>query len=395
MSQPGGGRRLRLLFLNHNVARSGGTFFRAFHFARALVERGHEVTVMAISPTHRVQMTETEASGVRMIETPDLFWGTARSGWDPWDTFRRTVRVRRSSWDVVHAFDSRPAVVLPALAAQRRGAALVMDWADWWGRGGTIEERHAGASLRSLVRPVETYFEEAFRTCAQATTVISRALESRAVSLGVAPQSILRLPGGSDTAKVQPLDRRECRRALGLDPYTPLVSYLGVLTKSDAGLLFDTFAAIERSRPDCRFAMIGHHKSRPPALAALTETGFVSFERMITWLGASDVLLLPLKATVASRGRWPSKINDYLAAGRPVVATTVGDVTDLFERHAIGRLTADTGEAMARGVTELLEDPAEIERLGVNARHVAESELAWPILAERLEAHYRNVRGLS
>jgi len=44
--------------LNHNVAWRS-TFFRAFFFARELVDRGHEVTLATISPTGRLSFAES------------------------------------------------------------------------------------------------------------------------------------------------------------------------------------------------------------------------------------------------------------------------------------------------------------------------------------------------
>lgn len=383
---------VRLLLLNHNVAWSGGTFFRAYHFGRFLAKRGHDVTLLTVSPSQRVRMVERVRDGVRVIETPDLCWGSARSGWDPWDTLRRMMFARGRSYDLVHAFDSRLAVILPALAVQRRGVPLVIDWADWWGRGGTIDERHAGRRLRAVIRPVETFFEERFRTRANATTVISHALERRVLDLGVPADSIARIPQGCDVDAVQPRDSRACRNALGV-PDGPLLGYLGVLPGSDARLLFDTFARLSRMRPGTRLVMIGRHKAVVPPLEGIVETGFVALDQMVTWLGACDLLLLPLKNTVASRGRWPSKLNDYLAAGRAVVGTEVGEVAELFSRCDVGRLAPDDAGALAQAIIDLLDHPAERERLGANARRLAEEELSWPLLAARMDRHYERTLG--
>ena len=147
---------MRLLMLNHNVAWSSGTFFRVWHFARQMAQRGHDVTVLSIAPRARWKFHEEIRDCVRMVETPDWLPGRGRTGWDVWDTWQRRIFVRQEQWDVVHAFDSRPAVILPALAAQSRGAVLVLDWADWWGRGGTIEERTTGPLVKYAIGPLET-----------------------------------------------------------------------------------------------------------------------------------------------------------------------------------------------------------------------------------------------
>jgi glycosyltransferase involved in cell wall biosynthesis len=379
---------MRLLFLNHNVAWSGGTFFRAWHLARLMARKGHDVTLLTIAPRARVRLAAARRDGVLVIETPDLLWGSARSGWDPWNVLRRSAYVVSREWDIVHAFDSRPAVILPALVVQRRGAALVLDWADWWGRGGTIEERAQGASVRWLVRPVETWFEEAFRTRAAATTVISRALEARAVALGVPPPTIVRLPQGSDTERIVPRPRDECRARLGLRGSGPLFGYLGVLLRGDAQLLWQTFERIYARRSDARLAIVGRPRTAVPAHPGIVETGFVSVDELNAWLGACDVCLLPLRDTIASRSRWPSKGNDYLAAGRPVVSTAVGDFADMIAAAGAGLTTPDDPALLAAAALRLADDHAAAAACATAARQLAEGPLSWTAIAERLEAAY-------
>jgi glycosyltransferase involved in cell wall biosynthesis len=111
----------------------------------------------------------------------------------------------------------------------------------------------------------------------------------------------------------------------------------------------------------------------------------------VSYLAAADVLLLPLKDTVANRGRWPSKVNDYMAAGRPIVATAVGDCVGLFAEQAIGVATTDDAESFAAGIRSLLDDSSRRAEMGARARDVAERVFAWPILTERLESYYRTV----
>lgn len=386
--------QVRILLLNHNVAWSGGTFFRAYHFGRELARRGHEVDLISISRCRRWRFDQEHHDRLTIYGSPDLFWGRGRTGWDPWDVFRRTLRVRRQRYDLVHAFDSRPAVIVPALAAQSRGTPLVLDWADWWGRGGTIEERPTSSALRKIARPIETFFEERFRTRADGTTVISSALAERAASLGVPAERILRIPQGSDVAAVTPRDRVASRARLNLPSDVPIAGYLGVLLSSDAALLAGSWCRIRELHPDAHLVMIGD-----PKKAILDEdhsvikTGFVPHDQMVSYLAACDVLLLPMKNTIASRGRWPSKLNDYMAAGRPIAATEVGDSSVLFRENGIGVATADDSDSFAAGVSSLLKDPEGRRQMGERARMIAEREFAWPALTQRLEAYYQMIIG--
>ena len=349
------------------------------------------MTLLAISPRSRVHFNQYMCDGVRVIETPDLLWGRGRTGWDMWDTLTRTLFASRETWDLVHAFDSRPAVILPALFLQRRGVPLVMDWADWWGRGGTIEERSTGKLLRILFGPIETYFEEAFRYRADGTTVISTALRSRALLLGAQQDYLEILLQGSDVEKVIPLSKSTCRQELGLMEATNVVGYVGTLSKSDAQLLFTSFSALREKCPGTKLLLIGNHRSNIPTGPDVVETGHVPADQYLRYLGACDLFLLPLKDTIASRGRWPSKINDYLAAGRPIVASAVGDVKHLFTRYQIGCATVDNPTDLANSAFDLLSNPLLMDKLGHNAREVAEKHFSWSTLAKNLEAYYFHV----
>lgn len=394
---------MRFLYLNHNVAYSGGTFFRAFHCARHLVRRGHSVTLLTISPDRRWGIECRVSEGVEIVHTPDLLWGIGRTGWDPWNTLNRINYLRGRRWDVIHAWDCRPTVILPALYARylsrRCGGRLVIDWADWWGRGGTQAER-PDRLARWFYGPVETFFEEVFRTKADGTTVASWRLRDRALRLGVPAESVLLLPGGSDIEIVQPMECQGARRRLGIAAGGWVVGFMGSLAMKDADLLFDGLLCAQRQLPNLRFLAIGaviagsglglRQVADKRWKHWMTETGRISYTQVGSYLAACDALLLPMQANVANMARWPSKVNDYLAAGRPIVATRVGEMVRLFESGA-GVVTDVTAEAFAEGMVVLAKDRERARRFGQQARELAQGALNWARLVEGLEAFYDQV----
>lgn len=391
---------MRMLFLNHNVAWRGGTFFRAYSLAVCLVRRGHSVTLLTISPRRRWGFAHESREGVEIVETPDLLWGVGRTGIDPWDTLSRFWYLRNRCWDIVHAWDCRPAVILPALFARRQsraiGGRLVIDWCDWWGRGGTQAERPGLTKL--FYGPVETFFEEAFRRHADGTTVISRALADRALRLMVPGETPLLLPQGCDVDGSEAGDRPEARRRLGLPEYCPVVVSVGALTNSEATLLFDSSRLLWQRRPDCRVVMIGNHRVQIPtdlkAAPQFLETGYVSDVKLKDYISACDALLVPLADSIASRARWPSKANPFLAAGRVVVMSRVGDLADLLEREGAGVVSRCEPDGVVEGLIRVLHDHELKARLERRAREVAGRVLAWPIIAAQLEDLYTRLGNL-
>lgn len=386
---------MRVILLNHNVARRGGTFWRVLEIGKALLAAGHETTIVTTSPRARWRISLARPPGCEIIEMPALFPGRVRSGFDPIDLARRlywSATLPTRQVDVIHAFDCRPNVILPALLLRRRmKAALVIDWADWWGRGGTIDERHSNPFLRNTVRPIETYFEEAFRTRADATTVISTALARRAEDLGVKPESIALLPQGCNPDEIRPQEMASSRRACGLPQDVPILGYLGTLLPKDADLLMTLFKGIRQQRPDSRLLLIGNPGTHLPASDGIIKVGFVSQERLPVYLGSCNLFLLPLAESIANAARWPSKVNSYFSAGRPVVACPVGDVADVVRRWEVGRLGRLGDGSFQQACHALLADPAEATRLGHNGRRLAETTLSWSHIVEQLLLVYASL----
>jgi len=381
---------MRVLMLAFNQV-GRGSYWRALHLGRHLVRRGHEVTLMATAQAARFRLCEREVDGVRLVETPDLLPGALRSGWDLWNAARRIGWLRGRTFDLVHAFEMRPVVLLPALVAQRRGALWVADWCDWFGRGGSVEER-PNPFLRWVLRPVETFFEERFRTRADAATVINSTLRQKALDLGVPTDRVLVFPNGADLEGIRPQDQGEVRQRLGMPLDVKLVAHTGALFQRDAALMAAAFNRIHAAEPRARLLLIGYCNQPVETMVRIPEavwrTGPVNSQQLADYLSASDVGWLPLTDCGANRGRFPMKLNDFMAAGLPVVASDVGGVGALLREVAIGRLALAQSESMADAVLALLADATERERLGHRGRQVAEARFAWPLIGERVERFY-------
>lgn len=387
---------LRILFIVHNMVwRGGGTFYRALHLGRHLVRRGHSVALLAVSLAERLKLRTGQVDGVIIVESPDLLSGSLRSGWDPWNTLRRIHWLVGQRFDLVHAFESRPVVIFPALFARRYSQApLVMDWCDWFGRGGSVAER-PNRLIRQILNPAETFFEESFRTKANGTTVINSQLRDRAIQLGVREETILLLPQGSDVQRIQVLDRFQVRDQLGLPQEKFIIGYLGQTFPADARLLAETFERVISEHADTLLLLIGNRRTDISSLIktpeAVVETGYLDDELLNQYLGACDLFWLLLQDTLANRGRWPSKINDYMAAGRPTIATAVGDLTQLFQQHDIGRLAQPDPEDIATQTLRFYDDASLHQQCGAIARKVATEQYAWEILTEGLVSFYHKV----
>lgn len=376
---------MRVLLLNHNC-RFGGTWYRVMPIATRLAARGHRVTVLTVSPDRRWTSSWSEADGVRVGEMPNLNQGNSGEGWGPIDVLRRLAHVAAHRYDVVHMFDHKPNATFPGFPARLRGARLVADWADWWGGPGGIND--VPHRRFPAIGKFEGWWEERSKRWAGRVTAISTVLRRRALELGIPPGRVLHLPSGAAVDRIAPEPVEAARSALGVPPGRRIAAFIG-MGQGDLEVVMRAQQAV----PELWLMVVG--RALPAVLALAREhgtadrlwrTGFVPDAEVGRYLACADVAVLPLADRAANRGRLPNKLLDYMAAGRAVVASPVGDVRDIVERHRAGVLADDAGFAAA--LARLLEDRDLREACGRNARLAAETEFAWHGLIDRLEAFY-------
>jgi glycosyltransferase involved in cell wall biosynthesis len=390
---------MKLLYITHHT--KSRIVARPENLAKRIAQRGHDVTLLCISDSARIGVKESFANGIRYIEMPDLLPGKLRTGWCPWDALNRWLWLRKNfNFDLIHAFETRPATIHPLqLMRRNKKIPLVIDWIDWWGRGGIITTNRP-KWYQVLFGPFETFYEEYFRTMADATTVICTALGHRAEGLGVHPDSIFKVPIGADTENIPFISPLEHRAMFGFAPEDKIALFSAMDAVMDVELVFNAAIKVKAVCPEFKLVMTGNGAEQLNELAHskgistfFTHLGRLPQAEFVKALTCADVFLLPFADKIYNRGRWPCKIGDYLAAGRPVVSNPVGEMRELMQKHEVGVLTDFTPEAFAAGILEILNDPAKAQAIGETARKTAETVLAWDGIINELERAYKFALG--
>jgi len=379
--------------LNHNVI-GRGSYLRCFHFARELVRMGHFVKILTASEVSSVRWRTQEEEGVR-IAIPPRFGklGNHDGGYAPVDILAR-IPTALGKWDLIHAFEHRPNVSLPALVSRLRGTPLVSDWSDWWTKGGITTSRRR---LSLVDRWEGTLIEEGSKRISDRVTLVSKTLWDRAVGIGIPEDRLHLVPSGCDSERIRPMDKKECRRRLNLPEEIPVLCFTG-FAFWDFSFLVEAFKEVLGEFPNTMLLVAGEDKEGTigdTAKRVLGDSaGQVAFagrfepSELQVPLGASDLQLLPLPDNLANRARWPIKFGDYLASGRPCVLCDVGDSAKVAREEEVGEVTSPHPQAFASGILRLLRDPERGIEMGKRARTLAEGKLSWGAQAEKLVGVY-------
>lgn len=379
---------MKLLLVNHNY-RFFGTYYRAMPMAAQLAKRGHRVTVMTVSREHRYRPTWSEVNGVRLGEMPNLNQHNSGEGYGPIDNLLRIGESLVHSYDIIHMFDHKPNATFPGLAGRLRGARLVADWADWWGGPGGIND--VPKRRVPAIGKFEEWWEVKSKLWADGVVTISTVLQQRAIDLGCSPDRVLYLPTGAPLDRIHPIPPAQARQQLGVPPARRIVGFIG-MGQGDLEIVMKALQQL----PDVWLMVIGARNPRVLGLAQsfgladrVWQTDFVSDAQVGLYLACADVMCLPLTDRAANRGRLPNKVLDYMAAGRPTVASPVGDIKTIVEKYGIGLLANE--ETFADKIRLLIADEQLRNSIGRAARQAAETAFEWSHLIDQLEAFYAHI----
>jgi glycosyltransferase involved in cell wall biosynthesis len=249
--------------------------------------------------------------------------------------------------------------------------------------------RKAWSRLRfeSVARDMErTAFAKADRLL-----LVSEELIPTVLALGGEEKRIVVNPNGVDVERFDPLaNGADLRRELGLSAETVVCGFVGTFTRWH-GVLFlaEQAAVVAREHPNIFFLFIGDGDLRPQAQRVLEAaggasralfTGFLAPQHIPRYLAACDIMLsphLPFEDGTPFFGS-PTKIFEYMAAGRSIVASRQGQIGRVIEDGRNGLLfTPGDGAGFRSALLQLASDRGARQQMGREARALAESRYTW------------------
>jgi UDP-galactopyranose mutase len=139
----------------------------------------------------------------------------------------------------------------------------------------------------------------------------------------------------------------------------PRLGFFGVI---DERMDIDLIRGVALARPDWHIVMLGPIvKIDPATLPQLPNVHFLgakSYEQLPQYVAGWDVALLPFARNDATKYISPTKTPEYMAAGKPVVSTSIRDVVRPYGQQGLARIADDVPAFVRACTAAMAEDPA-------------------------------------
>jgi glycosyltransferase involved in cell wall biosynthesis len=187
-----------------------------------------------------------------------------------------------------------------------------------------------------------------------------------------------------------------------LEKHDRVVLFFGILQPSK-GLpdLIEAFALVRQGSADARLLIVGYpskhidvNQLRRAAVDCAVDdrvtidTRYVPIDQVGALVKRACVVVYPYRS-----GTQSGALQVAYAFGRPVVATTVGSMTEVVEEGRSGLLVPpNCPKRLAEAILQVVTDPRRAERMGGYAKHLSDTRFAWgPIAADILAVYHKSV----
>lgn len=377
---------------------------RLSEMARAWAAAGDEVTVLTGMPNHPTGVVhEAYRRRWRMVERVDGYrvvrtwlYATPNEGFVKKTLGHLSFMVtslllgfrRAGKADVVMVSSPTFFSIFSAMViAKLRRAPLVVEVRDLW--PGIFVELGVLTNRRViwLLERLELF---AYRVAAH-VVVVTDGFRADLIRRGVPGHKVTTITNGVDLDRFRPVPASEGDRSwLGAGPDELLVLYIGAHGVSHA-LSAVVRAAAQTPDAPIRYAFVGEgaDKANVVALAEQLGVGNVVFrdgvprDRVSALVAAADVCLVPLRDIPLFSTFIPSKMFEFMAAGRPIIGSVRGEPAAILEAAGSVVVEPEDPQALARTLRELVDDPSRLQQIAAAQRAFVERNYDRSVLAAR------------
>lgn len=250
---------------------------------------------------------------------------------------------------------------------------------------------------KSILRPIKgSIFRYLIRSVDSIVTVTPGIRREIIKKYDVQSNRISVIENGANVNLFRPMDQKICREKLGLNKKAKYVCFVGNLAPwQGIEYLIKSSSLIVEKEANARFIIIGYGVIDETLRGMVNDinmsdrflfTGRTPYEKVPLFINASNVCVAPfIRARNEKIGLSPLKIYEYLACGKPVVASDIEGVgTFLREAKSGIAVEPENHEELAESILRLLQNEDISKEMGEKGREIVTQKHSWDTAAKKV-----------
>jgi glycosyltransferase involved in cell wall biosynthesis len=377
--------------------------------AEGLAKRGHQVTVLTgfpnyplgrFYPGYSVRLWRKETvNGVRVIRVPIYPDHSANALLRAahYVSFFISALVLGpmlgGAVDIVYVWGNPPTSGLAGWIISRlRRARFVYGVHDLWPELALVSGMVRSSVLARMIDALERFVLGR----ADLVLAISQGFKQKILQKGILQERVHAIPHWADGELYRPLPLdKTLQEELGWRGRFVLLYAGNVGRLQGLDNLVEAAALLQTTMPSLLVVIVGdgvERESLKRVVSARQGSNVVFIdpkppETIVAYSGVADVLYVGLKSSSLAPLSVPSKVQTYLACGRPVLCNVPGETSDLVDESGVGiNCMSDTPEGIAEALRRIAAVPVpERAAMGRRAREVFLRDFAMVSLLKRHE----------
>jgi len=254
-----------------------------------------------------------------------------------------------------------------------------------------IDSLHTLIPVKQL-QPIGKFLEMKTLQQSDMVLVINEELRRYAINLGADPSKTYVIRAGIDSKRFNPnISGFRIREKYGIKNEDIVLFFMGWLYNF-SGLKEVAYSLIDyKGNPNIKLLLVGKGDLYDELLKLkidwlndrLILVNWQPYEKIPEFIAASDICLLPAYNNEVMRYIVPIKMYEYMACGKPVIATRLPGIMKEFG-EGNGVIYVERPEDVLKKAVELAEDRQKLRKLGMKAaRHV--QRYNWETITDQFE----------
>jgi len=388
---------MRILYITlENLWLHKGSVVHIREVIDGLQKRGHQVGLVGRAWT-KVQNVDPHSISSKTLFLFKILWPKGKSYFlSSVSLFLYLLRVLRQ-YDIIYARDFHTAIIalIPRLMFRKK---LVLEI-----NGIAHEEQ----SLKddSIVRKVFVFLiQKAEKIAANYSDRVISVTPQIAAYLtqrfGCSSSRIEVVGNGVNTEIFLPIQDDQalmcCKKRLGIEEKEGVIAFVGNLASwQGVGVLVESAARLLAKENGLKFLIVGEGLVKADLEEKVMDwklsrsfifTGMVDYKEIPILINISDICVAPfISRRNRKTGVSPLKVFEYMACGKPVVASRIEGL-EFIEEEEVGRLVdPEDVIGLERALNALMKNPQERMRMGQKGLQVARERFSWESRITKIE----------